>query len=259
MTKYTILLACEADAERAFLYDNLAADGYEVLVAANRAEATRELWRRPHLVLAHLHGETTLSLLDAVRGSAGLASQVDPDVPFVALVASASELQRVRYLERRCDDVLEKPVAYTELRARVALRLWRAYGDDRRADEPCWLREGRRRTADGVLRAGALQIDLNARTVTVGERPVSASKTEFALLTVLAGEPERAFTRAELLRQVWGLGAEARTRTLDSHAGRLRRKLSAAGAPGLVQNLWGVGYRLGVERPGRPQLEAVAA
>jgi len=65
------------------------------------------------------------------------------------------------------------------------------------------------------------------------------------LLLRLAREPERVFTKAELLRDVWGYRASARTRTLDSHASRLRRKLRDAGTPvALVENVWGVGYRL---------------
>ena len=73
--------------------------------------------------------------------------------------------------------------------------------------------------------------------------PVTLSKKEFALLRALAGEPTRVFTREELLRGVWGFMAMGQTRTLDSHAFRLRQKLNAAGDR-FVINVWGVGYRL---------------
>ncbi len=75
---------------------------------------------------------------------------------------------------------------------------------------------------------------------------------EFALLGVLASDPTRVFTREELLRDVWGYHPGARTRTLDSHASRLRKKLEAA-HPGLrlVVNVWGVGYRLTDSEPTR--------
>ena len=74
--------------------------------------------------------------------------------------------------------------------------------------------------------------------------PAPVSKKEFALLRTLAAEPVRVFTREELLRGIWGYQSMVPTRTLDSHASRLRRKLWDAGAPGLIVNVWGVGYRL---------------
>jgi DNA-binding response OmpR family regulator len=75
-----------------------------------------------------------------------------------------------------------------------------------------------------------------------GER-LALSKKEFALLRALAADPMRVFTREELLRGVWGYRALGQTRTLDSHAARLRKKLSAGGDK-FVINVWGVGYRL---------------
>ena len=81
--------------------------------------------------------------------------------------------------------------------------------------------------------------------MTVDGRPVELSQKEYALLVRLASEPGRVFTKDELLRDVWGYRARSRTRTLDSHACRLRRKLRAADpAAELVENVWGVGYRL---------------
>jgi DNA-binding response OmpR family regulator len=72
---------------------------------------------------------------------------------------------------------------------------------------------------------------------------VALSQKEFALLRRLAAEPTRVFTKAELLRDVWGFRALGATRTLDSHACRLRQKLSVRGDR-FVVNVWGVGYRL---------------
>ena len=68
---------------------------------------------------------------------------------------------------------------------------------------------------------------------------------EFELAAKLASDPQRVFTKTELLRDVWGIRTNGiRTRTVDSHASRLRRKLEAAGAVDVVVNQWGVGYRL---------------
>jgi two-component system response regulator ResD len=90
-----------------------------------------------------------------------------------------------------------------------------------------------------------LEIDLAARVVRVGGAPVRLSAKEYELLIALAEDPERVFKKEELLRDVWGFVSLGRTRTLDSHASRLRRKLNeAAGEARYVLNVWGVGYRL---------------
>ena len=99
--------------------------------------------------------------------------------------------------------------------------------------------------APEVLVAGSIEIDLRARVVRAHGTPVVLSQKEFGLLARLAVDPVRVFTKDELLRDVWGYQAQARTRTLDSHASRLRRKLRAVDPETVfVENVWGVGYRL---------------
>jgi DNA-binding response OmpR family regulator len=144
------------------------------------------------------------------------------------LSRDADRLQRIRMLERGGDDVVRKPFAYPELRARIAAVL-------RRSE----IRRGAR-----ILRAGPIVIDVRSREVRVFDRLVVLSDKEYQLLVALAGEPTRVFTRAELLRGVWGHQSFGHTRTLDSHASRLRRKLCGEGHDKLVINVWGVGYRL---------------
>ena len=94
------------------------------------------------------------------------------------------------------------------------------------------------------LEAGAIAVDLATRRVSVHGRPVTLPAKEYELLAKLATEPDRVFTKDQLLRDVWGYRSIGRTRTLDSHASRLRRKLGHAGAGPCVVNVWGVGYRL---------------
>jgi DNA-binding response OmpR family regulator len=133
----------------------------------------------------------------------------------------------VRALDRGADDVIGRPFAYVELLARIRAVL--------------------RRTAPSeseVLTAGDLVVDRRTRRVAVRERAVALSAKEFELLARLAAEPHRVFTKEELLREVWGFRALGRTRTLESHASRLRRKLCVAGDDRFVVNVWGVGYRL---------------
>jgi DNA-binding response OmpR family regulator len=227
-TTSTILLAEEHDATRAFLADNLTADGYRVLAAPDRAKALALLSTScPDLILVDINGQT-LEFVDAIRSGDGLAGRADPDIPLIVLSRDANRLQRIRVLERGGDDIVKKPFAYPELRARIGALLRRA---------------ALRRSAP-MLRAGPVAVDVRSREVRVAGRPVELSAKEYDLLVMLAGEPTRVFTRAELMRGVWGDHPFGYTRTLDSHAYRLRRKLCAGCDTRLIINVWGVGYRL---------------
>lgn len=117
----------------------------------------------------------------------------------------------------------------------------RVVSDPARLDAEMVVRE---RAGSGVLRYGELQIDERSRVVTYGQMPVELRRREYALLVHMARDPERVWTRHELLRDVWGYRSDGSTRTADSHASRVRRKLAAAGAVGWVVSSWGVGYRL---------------
>jgi DNA-binding response OmpR family regulator len=94
-----------------------------------------------------------------------------------------------------------------------------------------------------VRRVRALQINEPERRVTVGDTRVELSCKEFALLCTLASDPTRVFAKQQLLRDLWGFSAMGRTRTVDSHACRLRHKLGVTGER-FVVNVWGVGYKL---------------
>jgi DNA-binding response OmpR family regulator len=93
-------------------------------------------------------------------------------------------------------------------------------------------------------RLGPLEIDPAARTARVNGNEVDLSRKEFGLLVVLASAPDRVFSKAELLRAVWGEAHLRKSRTVESHASRVRSKLRAAGMESAVINCWGVGYRL---------------
>src|SRR3954454_13736255 len=162
MASRMILLAEEEPAIAGFLADNLAADGYTVLVADDKPAALKLLETgAPDLVLCDVNGDT-LHLLDAIRQADGLASKIAPGTPLIVLSAHADELTRVRYFDRRSDDVIAKPFSYPELRARIRALL-------RRTCE---------RPATARVRVGALTIDPVSRRVNVGESPVELSKQE---------------------------------------------------------------------------------
>jgi DNA-binding winged helix-turn-helix (wHTH) protein len=143
--------------------------------------------------------------------------------------AQARELDMLRAFEAGADDFLARPATYLELRARVRAILRRT------ADVP-----GRER----LIEVGPLAIDAGAHAVTVEGRDVDLRRMEFELLVHLARDPERVFAKDELLRAVWEYRCGGSTRTVDSHASRLRRKLAPGGARRWVINVWGVGYRL---------------
>lgn len=225
-----ILVVEDDDATRNFLAENLVADGFRVACAAGAGEALRAIAvRQPALVLLdlRLEGGSGLDVLDRVRAADGLASRVDPDLPVIVLSGRAGDADRVRSFVRGADDHVCKPFLYAELLARVRALLRRA--------------EGRR--ARGVLRAGELTLDPATRVVRLAGRRVELSAKEFALLHALAEDPTRVYAKHELLRDVWGYLAAGRTRTLDAHACRLRKKLGPSPRSWIV-NVRGVGYKL---------------
>jgi DNA-binding response OmpR family regulator len=226
----TILIVEDHGGTRTFLADNLAADGFEIIESGCAADAQRLIESTfPDLAIVDLGlpDRDGLDLLRYVRDSDRVAGRVDPDLPLLVLSGRASELERLRGFERGCDDYMIKPFSYPELRARVV----------------ALLRRHRCRPRSGRLRVAELELDPLARQVWLGGKPLALSKKEYGLLRALASEPTRVFTREELLRGVWGFRAPGQTRTLDSHACRLRTKLNAGGAR-FVINVWGVGYRL---------------
>jgi DNA-binding response OmpR family regulator len=226
----TILIVEDHTATRAFLAHNLAADGYEVLQAACAGDAERAIASEfPDLAVLDLAlpDRDGLELLRDVRSSDRIAGRFDPDLPILVLTGRVSELDCLRGFRRGCDDYLKKPFSYAELQARI----------------DALLRRGQRPPGPGRMRLGPLELDPLARQVWLHGKEIKLAKKEYALLRALATDPTRVFTREELLRGVWGYRSMGRTRTLDSHASRLRRKLAVAGDR-FVVNVWGVGYRL---------------
>lgn len=225
-TQTTLLVAESDDELRHFLVDQFAADGFELSSARGREEARVKLAHAlPDLLLLgeleEIHGQ--LALLRDLRAR-GLEA-----LPVVIVSSDRSELAELRALREGADDYVTKPASYSILLERCRALLRRARG--RRIDR---------------LRVGALLIDAHARRVEVAGRQVELSRLEFEFLSHLASEPTSVHTKWELLRDVWGYQSSGRTRTVDAHACRLRRKLALAGAPNLIVNVRGVGYRLGV-------------
>jgi DNA-binding response OmpR family regulator len=178
-----------------------------------------------------------------VRALRGGELRCDPGLPMIVLGQTGGELELLRAFEAGCDDFVSRDVGYLELRARV---------------RACMSRTSER-ARPGRRQVGSLVIDHATRRASLAGRAVPLTAMEFALLDRLARDPERVFTKHELLRDVWGYRSPGRTRTLDAHACRLRRRLEAAGGGGLVVNLRGVGYRLGDGRAPTPPAPSESA
>ena len=225
------LLVVEDDAPtRTYLADNLTADGFELIVAETGPEALRLMQVRPPdlaVVDVGLPGSSGLDLISAIRSADGVATRINPELPLVIVSGRGTELDRLRGFERGADDYVLKPFSYAELRERIRVLLRRAG----------------RLPRLGRIRVGDLEVDPASREVFLRGRRLRVSQKEFALLKALAAEPTRVFTKDELLRDIWGFCDLGATRTLDSHACRLRQKLQCEGDRFLV-NVWGVGYRL---------------
>ena len=226
----TLLIVEDDPAIRTFLADNLTADGFELLVADTARDGLRLLeTKAPDLAIVDvgLPDGSGLELIERVRRADATASRLDPGQPVIVISGRGGELDRVRGFDRGCDDYVVKPFSYPELLARVRALLRRA--------------QPRQRL--GCLRVGELELDPLTREVRLRGEHLVLSQKEFALLRALCAEPTRVFTKEELLRDVWGFRSLGTTRTLDSHACRLRRKLGRDG-DSFVVNVWGVGYRL---------------
>jgi DNA-binding response OmpR family regulator len=225
-----VLCALGDERQRAFICDQLGADGYLVGPASSPSELQIRARRRPPgvLLLGRLEARhDELALLRAIRAGNAVRADIDPAVAVIVLGSEPGELALLRAFAAGCDDYLACPPGYPELRARI---------------EALARRAGLR--AAGPKRHGGLRVDARRRLASYGGRPLTLSALEFALLDHLAADPQRCFTKHELLRDVWGFRAPARSRTVDAHACRLRRCLEAAGARGYIANVRGVGYRL---------------
>lgn len=214
-----------------FLEDNLVSDDFDVVTASSLAKArARLLAHHPECILLDvgLPDGSGFELCREIRNADPLVTRTDPNTPIIMLTARGEDTDRVRGFQRGADDYVVKPFHYPELLGRIGALMRRARGA----------------AAYDSLHVAGVTIDTVTREVSLNGQFIDLSAKEFQLLTTLAREPRRVFRKQELLELVWGYRAVGSTRTLDSHASRLRRKLRPfAGGRDFVSNVWGVGYR----------------
>jgi two-component system alkaline phosphatase synthesis response regulator PhoP len=207
--------------------DYLVRSGFSVWTAPDGGTAlalARE--KKPDLILIDL-GLPDIDGLDVTR-----TLRSESSVPMIVLTARDEETDKILGLELGADDYVTKPFSPKELVARVRAVLRRS--------------EASKDTAPGdVLEAGDVRIDLVRHQVTVDDREVDLTATEFELLATMARQPGRVFTRAQLLDAIHGVSFESFERAIDSHIKNLRHKIETdARQPRRLLMIYGVGYKL---------------
>jgi two-component system alkaline phosphatase synthesis response regulator PhoP len=198
--------------------------GYQV-ISSGRGDSGLAAWehRRPDLVILDLNlpGMDGLDVARAIRRKA--------DTPILMLTARVEESDQILGLELGADDYLPKPFSPRVVVARVRALL-------RRSESKPFNSK--------VVRVADLEIDLDAHTVLRAGQSVELTPTEFSLLTTLAGQPGRAFSRLHLLESTQGVAYEGYERTIDAHVKNLRAKLEIdPKKPRYIETVFGIGYR----------------
>ena len=223
------LLVVDDKAElRTLLRSYLSQEGFEVVTAADGHEA----------LLVARHEKPDLIVLDLMLPEMGgydflRVYSREADTPVIILTAKLEENDKVLGLELGADDYVTKPFSPRELTARIRAVL-------RRLDKQTSSRD--------VMRAADITLDLPGRVVTVNDRSVELTPSEFELLATLIGAPGRVFTRLELLERLQGTAYEGYERTIDVHIRNLRTKIEKDPAnPVYIETVYGVGYRFAAQ------------
>ncbi|MDQ5824081.1 MAG: response regulator transcription factor [Chloroflexota bacterium] len=227
MPAKTVLVVDDEPGIVAIVRDYLDRAGFRVLTAGDGEQALRlARLERPSLMVLDLMlpGIDGLDITRTLRSDPALRK-----LPVIMLTARVEEADRLVGLELGADDYVTKPFSPRELVARVRAVLRRVEDSDAYV---------------GVLHAGDLAIDLERRIVRNAGVPVELTATEFDLLAVLARQPGRPFTRAQLVDMVYDHGFEGFDRAIDAHIKNLRRKIEDdPHNPRYIQMVYGVGYR----------------
>jgi len=197
-------------------------DGYRVLTAYDGIEALRQARERnPDLVVLDL----MLPGMDGLEVCRTLREE--SDVPIIMLTAKITEQDKLTGLDLGADDYVTKPFSPKELAARVRALLRRLPGE----------------RGPSEVKLGRLTVDFVKHQAFLGGRSMNLTPTEFKLLGVLAKEPGRVFSRAEIISRALGYDFEGFDRTVDVHILNLRRKLEAdLDNPKYLKTVYGVGY-----------------
>ncbi len=199
--------------------------GLTVTEAADVQDARLSIaGRRPDLILLDwmLPGVSGIEFAREIRADANLR-----DLPIIMLTARAEEEDRVRGLNTGSDDYIAKPFSTAELIARIQAVLRRVLPGG----------------AEERIEVQGLEVDTASQRVTANGEAVKLGPTEYRLLNFFVSNPERVYTREQVLDRVWGQNVYVEERTVDVHIRRLRKALTPFGFADYIQTVRGTGYR----------------
>ncbi|TNC23685.1 response regulator transcription factor [Amycolatopsis alkalitolerans] len=223
-----ILVVDDDRAVRESLRRSLEFNGYQVELAGDGAQALeRVIADRPDAMIL----DVMMPRLDGLEVARRLRSTGD-DLPILVLTARDTVSDRVSGLDAGADDYLPKPFALEELLARLRALLRRAAPDNQPGQNA------------ELLTFANLTLDPGTREVRRGDREISLTRTEFALLELFMSYPKHVLTRSRILEEVWGYDFPTSGNALEVYVGYLRRKTEAGGEPRLIHTVRGVGYVL---------------
>jgi two-component system alkaline phosphatase synthesis response regulator PhoP len=235
--KQVLVVEDEADIRNLVRY-NLEQEGLSVIEAADGEQALAAARRqRPHLMILDL----MLPNMSGIEVCRVLRSEEKTaKLPVLMLTARATEVDKVLGLEIGADDYVTKPFSPRELMARVKALMRRAYGVETGRPPQVWER-------------GRLRIDIDAYEAFLEGKPLHLSLREFELLRFFVQNPDRAFSRGDILDLVWGSDTHVEPRTVDVHVRRLRLQVERDDAnPELILTVRGFGYKFKPEPLDRP-------
>ena len=224
---HSIYLADDEKSIRELLHSFLASDGYTVR-SFESGDALLEAFRQEPAELVILDimmpGTDGLTVCRELRSVS--------DIPIILLTAKDSELDYVMGISQGSDDYLTKPFRPTILLMKVKALLRRVEMDRGKT------------AAEDELHYGDIRYSATENAIFYGTAPVSLTQTELRLLSYMMKQPEKAYSREELLSAVWGFDSEVETRVTDETLRRIRKKLLQAGSIVSVSTIWGFGYKL---------------
>lgn len=220
----TILVVDDKEELRTLLEDYLTKEGFRIVTATSGREAlfiARN--EKPDLVILDLM-MPEMSGYEFIR-----VYSKESDVPIIILTAKLQESDKILGLEMGADDYITKPFSMRELTARIRAVLRRT---------------GKKPTKQEILRAADITLNHKSHIVTIGEKYVDLTPSEFDLLATLMSKPGQVFSRLELLNNIQGSAFEGYERNIDVHIRNLRAKIEQNPSnPSYIETVYGVGYR----------------
>lgn len=221
-----ILIVEDEPAIREMVVMTLEMAGFESLQAADVSEAHQKVVdHRPALILLDWMLPGDKSGVDFCRMLK--SDELLSEIPVIMLTAKSEEDSKVHGLDAGADDYMTKPFSTRELISRIK----------------AVLRRSSALSADKSIEIGKLSLDPKSQRVMANNKVVEVGPTEYRLLAFFMSHPERAYTRTQLLDQVWGGNVYIEDRTIDVHIRRLRKLLKPHDCDNLIQTVRGTGYR----------------